>query len=895
MAGTDESNDLGSLASAFEKLAAAPAEPVLRGTVIDDQYRIERVLGHGAMGVVYLARDLRLEREVAVKLAREKSPRAVARSSREALALAQLSHPNVVVIYQVGVVDDRVYVAMEYVAGATARAWCTEARSVREIVALYAAVGDGLAAAHAAGLVHRDFKPDNVLVGDDGRARVADFGLARAPDAADEAVGTPAYMAPEQIRGEVVDHRADQFAFCSSLWEALAGARFGDEPRRRIPRHVEVALRRGLAPERAARWPSLAPLLAELRRDPARKRRLVALAAAVPAIVAVAVVTTRAAQPAASDACDGGPARMAQLWAPERARAAMAPAGAPAWVASEAASVVARLDGWTARWATQYRAVCEAAAWTPALRADGAACLARAEHALEATLESVTEPGVDASKLDAIVDELPRPEPCVDPSYLAAIVPPPTDPVLAQQVATAQQQLARARALATAGKMPRAVEQIKQIAKPALEHPPLRAEVHLVTALLDRWRGDDAKAFTALRDAYYEGRTVGERFVATEAASEGALALLNLSRDAEAGEWAHLAEVEVASIADPDLQAKTFRALTIVATDRSELDRALELSDRALKIARRVDNKFGLQSTLQARSAVNDHLGKYDAALADLEEAAKIVRASSGDKTPALSAIGAAESIVYIHLGRFDDAIAAARGALAIAEAIGGPESDIVSVAVGALGTALAHGGKLPEALALQDRSLAIDRKSAGERSYNVASDLNNRCELLTQLTRYADAIADCRTAIEIWRESLAADANEIGAAELNLADALTGVAKYAEARDASGRASAILGKQPDNPAQGLALVAHAASQRQLHELAGARADLEHAIAILTHGAGNPGWLAGARLELARLELAAGKATHARELATQARDTFAANHDHRLAEAEQLVGELEHK
>src|SRR5207302_1743091 len=171
------------------------------------------------------------------------SAAALARIEREAQALARLSHPNVVVVYEVGLVDGRVFVAMEYVAGGTARSWLRESpRTAREILALYGAAGDGLAAAHAAGIVHRDFKPDNLLVGDDGRPRVADFGLARGlydPDAPPEPdraplvdvtgtgsiVGTPAYMPPEQLAGAAVDARADQFAFSAALWEALYGAR----------------------------------------------------------------------------------------------------------------------------------------------------------------------------------------------------------------------------------------------------------------------------------------------------------------------------------------------------------------------------------------------------------------------------------------------------------------------------------------------------------------------------------------------------------------------------------------------------------------------------------------------------------------------------------------------
>jgi serine/threonine protein kinase len=293
----EASSELGSIALDLARIAATGAAhpPIARGTVIDGAYRIERAIGEGGMGVVYLARDVRLERDVAIKLGSSVSTAALARAGREALALARLSHPNVVAVFQIGEVGGRLYIAMEHVAGGNARQWvAASSRGWREIVALYAAAGDGLAAAHAAGLVHRDVKPDNVLVGDDGRPRVADFGLARgavstdgAPDAAmpsSESVtqtgtilGTPAYMAPEQLAGEDLDPRADQFSFCASLWEALFGTRpfagktpqeigaaiARGEPRpepteraRRVPRHVIAALVRGLHRDRDQRWPS---------------------------------------------------------------------------------------------------------------------------------------------------------------------------------------------------------------------------------------------------------------------------------------------------------------------------------------------------------------------------------------------------------------------------------------------------------------------------------------------------------------------------------------------------------------------------------------------------------------------------------------------------------------
>ncbi|MBA3460745.1 MAG: serine/threonine protein kinase, partial [Deltaproteobacteria bacterium] len=300
---TDDSReDLGSDASLLEALAAAPGldehGPLVPGTIVADKYRIEHAIGQGGMGVVYLARDQRLDRAVAIKLGVHVSERALARFEREGQALAKLNHPNVVTIYEVGEHADRLFVAMEYVAGGTARSWRV-GKNGREILALYIAAGDGLAAAHDAGIIHRDFKPDNVLVGEDGRPRVADFGLARElteaelpadpddagsgrPFATRGAVGTPAYMAPEQQRGGDVDQRADQYAYACTLWEALTGTRpesgVAATAGRAMPAHVASALRRAMSADPTDRWPDLRSLISELRRDPAARRRRLAIA-----------------------------------------------------------------------------------------------------------------------------------------------------------------------------------------------------------------------------------------------------------------------------------------------------------------------------------------------------------------------------------------------------------------------------------------------------------------------------------------------------------------------------------------------------------------------------------------------------------------------------------------
>ena len=303
-----------------------------------------REIGRGAMGVVYAADDPELGRTVALKLLHDAADGE--RLHREARSLAMLAHENVVRVYELGVDDGRVWVAMELVEGVTLRSWLAAApRSQGEILALVLRAGHGLAAAHAAGIVHRDFKPDNVFVGGD-RVVVGDFGLSRlganpggagddrtlGSDANDKltrtgaAVGTPAYMAPEQITGEATP-LSDQFAFCVTAWEALFGVRpfhgatlrelreavlqgYFTRPSRAIPRRVERALRRGLSGVPADRFPSMAELLAAL--VPPRRTRWLATGAL--AAVATTSGIAYALVDRAADPCEIAGAAIFDVW-----------------------------------------------------------------------------------------------------------------------------------------------------------------------------------------------------------------------------------------------------------------------------------------------------------------------------------------------------------------------------------------------------------------------------------------------------------------------------------------------------------------------------------------------------------------------------------------------------
>jgi hypothetical protein len=291
-----------------------PRSRIAKGTKVG-RYIIDETLGLGGMGVVYTAHDPDLHRDIAIKVMRPEfsraNPDATRRIVREAQAMARVSHPNVVSVFDVGTFEGQVFIAMERISGKSLREWLATPRTTAEILEVFIAAGRGLIAAHNAGMVHRDFKPDNVLVDAEGRARVTDFGLAF--DQADQQgievsgegftrpiVGTPAYMAPEQHAGTNVDPRTDQFSFAVALYEALYGSRpFAGKSREelarsivdgklepppagtRVPSSLRAILQRALATKPGDRYPAMEAMLRALGRDRGRRPRRVALIAMV--------------------------------------------------------------------------------------------------------------------------------------------------------------------------------------------------------------------------------------------------------------------------------------------------------------------------------------------------------------------------------------------------------------------------------------------------------------------------------------------------------------------------------------------------------------------------------------------------------------------------------------
>jgi len=433
--------------------------------VLIGRFRILGTLGEGGMGVVYAAEDAQLGREVAIKSIRGDRLRAHpgerARLLREARALAKLSHPNVVQVHEVGEADAQVFIVMELVRGTTVKKWIDAGpRSLAAILACFIEAGRGLDAAHRVGIVHRDFKPSNVLVGADGRVRIADFGLARGDPAPADATfstrrpgdrivasaevtaagaGTPAYMSPEQILGVQCDARSDQFSFCVALYEAAFGRRPfapGDlDARLRDPsasgRQVlgggsgpgwlRKVLTRGLALRPEDRFASMAVLLAQLEATPRRRRHLMwaatfglAFAGAVTAGSALMSASTPVLCPRADD-------RMDELWG-EAERVAIGRGFAAtklsyATTAANRVSVV--LDTYGEAWLAAQRGACVAAQVhsdrSTLLFEQSTRCLDRARRSLARLIEAliIANPAMVAGA-EGLVAALPDPSSCVE-------------------------------------------------------------------------------------------------------------------------------------------------------------------------------------------------------------------------------------------------------------------------------------------------------------------------------------------------------------------------------------------------------------------------------------------------------------------------------------------------
>jgi tetratricopeptide (TPR) repeat protein len=551
------------------------------------------------MGTVFRAYDPELERAVAVKVLHEVDADACVRLRREAQAMARLTHPNVVTVYDVVADDDLVFVAMELVEGQTLRALARGA-GWRDVLAACIAAGRGLAAAHAAKLVHRDFKPDNVLCGADGRVAVTDFGLARSLDDGEgepRLVGTPAYMAPEVYRGEPATPSSDQFSFCATTYELLYGHRafaaddlhglrdailegHVREPpaTTAVSAHVWHVLARGLARDPNARFHSMNELLDTLGADPAaRRRRRIAFAAALVAALATGALIVRAVVHTVPS-CEISTDELAGAWDPARRAvvdAAVRGAG------GDTGRIDAALDAYAASWIEARRDACEAThvRGTDSERVLDArnVCLDRARRELDALTELLAT--ADRALVDRAVEAVYR---LRDPASCRVDLRP--SPPLPER-----DKLDRAAALYAAGRDEDADVLAKQVVEtlPPSFAPQLVAEALLVRGqvanVATQSEASQAHLFDALAAAEraHDDRGVAEVWISLLASTGATEHKFELATMAARAASAAMGRIEV----DRSLAASYAHVLGTTLLAQGKLGPAREQLQRALVLA----------------------------------------------------------------------------------------------------------------------------------------------------------------------------------------------------------------------------------------------------------------------------------------------------------------------
>ncbi|PCC70574.1 Protein tyrosine kinase [Nannocystis exedens] len=776
------------------------AEPAAIGPFV-----VLRKLGEGGMGVVYAGYDVALDRKVALKLIRRSlidRSEVRARMIREAQAMARLSHPNVVQVYQVGEHGDGIYVAMEYVEGQTLTAWLrTEKRPWQLVLRTVVAAGRGLAAAHAAGLVHRDFKPDNVLVSKDGRPCVLDFGLVHAENSpalpiggldvrtsvtglptisrmstqpsgpglgasgsgqtdrgdvldirltrAGKALGTPAYMSPEQHFGdEAVGPASDQFSFGTTLYEALYGSRpfpgatweeIKREVRRGIvpppPRDSAVPGRifriivRSLAPTPDMRWPSLEHMLAALERDP---RKTMLRAAGIVAVAGAAAAGSYAlalSQREASMQCQGLAAELAGVWDDARARAAeraFVATGSP-FAADTWRRVDARLDAYALAWTEGRTQACEAHAsgsQSTTLFDRRTACLARRRAYLSALVDvfiaadrSVIENAVQATAA------LPSLESCADADALLAAVAPPDDPHAAAQVDARRSQLARAAVLEGTGQYAEGLQLAREVRAAAeeLHYPPLTAEAALGegSLLMAVARVDEAEA--ALTAALKLGIVHGLDAIAAEAAAKRIFVVgEGQGRRRFALDDRPVAEA-LAERADDDRIAALLHNNLGAVYERENAD--VPAREQYMRTLELLGRNAGPPDPLMA--IVHHNLGGLHQRYGRLTEAREqFVRARSlfsellGERHPMVAHPIASLAEIDQLEGKLDAAAENYNRALALMEELYGPEHLYLLQPLGGLAKLQATRGDTAAAVATYTRGIAIGERAGTTHPY---------------------------------------------------------------------------------------------------------------------------------------------------------------------------------
>ncbi len=583
------------------------------------RYRICRELGRGGMGIVYEAEDTKLNRQVALKTHQIGSPAARAQLLVEAQAMAKLSHPNVVAVHDVGEFDGGVFLVAELVTGGSLKTWRVPERSWQEVVRAYVEAGRGLAYAHEAGLVHRDFKPGNVLRTRNGRCQVADFGIAVSslasghtrdaeatrPDAGSETeynlAGTPAYMAPEVLMDACVDARSDQFSFSVALYEALLGKRPfeflsiellegkpRDLPRGPVPLRVVRVLERGFAVRPSDRHPSMTELLDGLERSVAPQRRgWLAVGA-----VALTGAGTWAALANVEPPCEVDPVPL-PTWTSEGRDSLASVFARDREAERQWPSVVRRVDAFVERWIEASTELCDGGP-TDAYRLEAARCLEDLRRDAEATLASLQRAsGAAARNASSRAEAWTSPAMCLRRDVAAASK---GSPLFQRPRYTAiRQQLREISSELESGGDVDALSARLDALRPeiaALDDPDLRARL-LFTEGAVALRTDRTKLEPLLKRAYQEARAADDNLLATVAANRLThLLATELGDSKSALEWGEVARAEAHRDGVYDDVVVRTELVAAIAYDVAGMwDEAADGYDRALLEAEKVEGE----------------------------------------------------------------------------------------------------------------------------------------------------------------------------------------------------------------------------------------------------------------------------------------------------------------
>ncbi|HEY3803947.1 MAG TPA: tetratricopeptide repeat protein [Kofleriaceae bacterium] len=773
-------------------VAVDAAEPELADLAAIGRFTVQRVLGTGGMGVVYAAHDPELDRDVAIKLLRgiHASAEARQRLLREAQALAKIDHRNVIKVHDVGSHRGQIYIAMELADAGNLRAWLATRPALRELVALFVEAARGLAAAHAVGLVHRDVKPDNVLLCRGGRVCVTDFGLVGIERGSEPepqrdqsltrtgaVMGTPRYMSPEQFRGEPATAASDQFSLCVALYEAVYGAHpFGGATfeelsasvtrgellaapaGRRVPRWLRRALVRGLALDPAARFPAMTALIAALDRGRARRRAQVAGialgVAAVAAALAVGFGRSRAI------ACGDGAGELAAVWNPARRvqlQASFAASGRP-HAAETFARVAPIVDAWGAAWTVDHRGVCEAT-HVRGEQSERAldvrmSCLTDKLDQLGATLDVLgTGDGVAVDRaLDAVL-RLPDASSCARATELAA--PPLASVAAVAERASIAARVDRANAELELGHYAAA----RTIANAALGDSravgdqPIVARAARVLGQAQRRLADRA-ALASFREAIRVARASHDTATEVAASADLADALAALAGKYDAA-------LEVVELAD-----------AAAATTHLAPEVAIELDDA------RGDVDLARGKPALARTA-------YERALARGE------KELGPDHVLVLTTLAQLGHVAQVD-GKLADARRFYERVLAARQRIEAPDHPDVAGALDDLGNVARAESKLDDAKALYDRALAIRIAALGRDHPAVADSYDNLGAFSAERGDPVAARAYFEQAMAIYKRADGDDSVELAITLTHLGNALVVVRDYKAATPVLERARAI-------------------------------------------------------------------------------------------------------